>query len=98
MSSFRGWMIRPGSFAASRRDFQLNEPRGLFAFNQTEDRFDTIAWSYRDKAWVVNGSVLSNVIGDDRDAEETTRAGAEQLAIRLGFSQLPTEEEFMRIS
>ena len=89
--AFRYWVIH--------NDDTRQKPSTIFAINREGNRFDTITWDHRAKAWRHDPSVLSYLYtGDSGDAEVTTREHAEQVARELGIQPLPSEMELMRIS
>jgi hypothetical protein len=76
------------------KDHNLNAPRGLCAFGAEGGRLHSASWSHIERRWVSNPEVGRYVLGvDSAEAQETTRAEAERMALHLGFAPLPAEEE-----
>ena len=89
--AFRYWVIY--------KDERRQTPRNVFVINRDDHRLDTVSWSYLDRAWRHDRSVLGYLFSGDRnDASETTREHAEEVARDLGIQPLPSEQEVMRIT
>jgi hypothetical protein len=73
------------------------KPRGLFVFNNGGNRLDMIAWNHTSKKWEHDSARVSRYFLSDLEAEEISRAQAEEIA--RGFQAgVPSEAEFMKIS
>ena len=78
--AFRYWVIY--------EDERRQTPRNVFVINRDDHRLDTVSWSYLDRAWRHDRSVLGYLVSGDRnDANETTREHAEEVAGIWAFSR-----------
>jgi hypothetical protein len=73
------------------------EARGLFVFNDGGNRLDMIAWNHHAGKWEHDPQFVSRYFVSDLDAEEISRAKAEDIARGFG-APVPSESEFMEIS
>ena len=73
------------------------EARGLFVFNRSGQRLDMIDWDHHSKTWEHDPAYVSRYFISDLDAEEISRARAEEIAHGFGAT-VPSESEFMKTS
>lgn len=71
--------------------------RGLFVFNRSGNRLDTLAWNHRTKRWEIDPWTIGRYFFSDLDAEEVSRGKAEEIASGFGAA-VPSEADLMKIS
>ena len=71
--------------------------RGLFAFNEGGKRLDMLSWNHQTKQWEHNPRTVTDYFISDLEAEEISRAKAEEIARGLG-ALVPSESDLMKIS
>lgn len=71
--------------------------RGLFAFNRGRNRFDALTWNHHTKQWEHNAGTVGRYFFSDLDAEEVSRAKAEEIARGFGAT-VPSESDLMKIT
>ncbi len=77
--------------------FSNGEIRGLFAVHKGEKRLDTLAWNHRSRRWEDDPAYVGRHFRGDLDAEEVSRARAEEIARRFE-APLPADSELLKIS
>lgn len=71
--------------------------RGLFAFNEGGKRLDMLSWNHQTKQWEHNPRTVTDYFISDLEAEQISRAKAEEIARGFG-AQVPSESDLMKIS
>lgn len=70
---------------------------GLFVFNRSGKRLDELQWNRQTNRWESNNDMVTRYFVSDLDAEEISRAKAEEIASALG-TQVPSESDLMKLS
>ena len=60
-------------------------------------RLDMVAWDWLAQEWISAPDIVSTMLFGDDEAQEVSRAQAEEIASQLGIPPVPSEEKAMAI-